>query len=92
MEMRFGGSAGQSSIISVVDISAEWKVRLRGEREFSEVASAEVEESEAAYGDGRVRKNWLSIEILSYCKGNCSCRVWKQKREGTSRGSKVSLL
>jgi len=34
--------------MSVGDIGAEWKVRLRGEREFSEVASAEVEESEGS--------------------------------------------
>jgi len=34
--------------MSVGDIGAEWKVRLRGEREFSEVASAEAEESEGS--------------------------------------------
>ena len=49
-------------------------------------------ESEAAYGDSEVRKNWLSMEILSYCKGNCGRRVRKRKREGTSRGSKVNIL
>jgi len=32
--------------MSVGDIGAEWKVRLRGERGFSEVASVEVEESD----------------------------------------------
>jgi hypothetical protein len=32
------------------------------------------------------------MEILSYCKGNCSRRVRKRKREGTSRGSKVNIL
>jgi hypothetical protein len=47
-EIRFGWSAGRSSIMSVGDIGAEWKVRLRGEREFSEVASAEAEESEGS--------------------------------------------
>jgi len=36
-------------------------------------------ESEVAYGDSGVRKNWLSVEILSYCKGNCSRRVRKRK-------------
>ena len=32
--------------MSVGDIGAEWKVRLRGERGFSEAASAEAEESD----------------------------------------------
>jgi hypothetical protein len=38
-------------------------------------------ESEAAYGDGEVREDRLSMEILSYCKGNCGCRVRLRKRE-----------
>jgi len=45
---RSGLSAGGSSIISVGDIGAEWKVRLRGERGSSEVASVEAEESEGS--------------------------------------------
>ena len=32
--------------MSVGDIGAEWNVRLRGERGFSEVASVEAEESD----------------------------------------------
>ena len=66
------------------------------ERGFSEVASAEAEESDGSPKRPMVtaefQKNWLSVEILSYCKGNCGRRVRKRKREGTSRGSKVSLL
>ena len=45
---RSGLSAGGSSIMSAGDIGAEWKVRLRGERESSEVASAEAGESEGS--------------------------------------------
>ena len=66
------GASG-SLIMSFRDISAEWKARLAGERGFWEVVSAEVEESngsEVAYGDSEVRQNWLSVEILSYCKGD----------------------
>ena len=34
--------------MSVGDIGAEWKSRLAGERGFSEVASAEAEESDGS--------------------------------------------
>jgi len=30
--------------------------------------------------------------VVGICKGNCGRRVWKRKREGTSRGSKVNIL
>jgi len=45
VRMQSGSTADGSSIISFRDISAKWKLRLAGERGFSEVASAEVEES-----------------------------------------------
>ena len=41
-------AAGWSSIISFGDIGAEWNSRLAGERGFSEVASAEAEESDGS--------------------------------------------
>ena len=45
---RSGSAVGRSSIISFGDIGAEWNSRLAGERGFSEVASAEAEESDGS--------------------------------------------
>jgi len=45
---RSSSVTGGSSIISLGDIGAEWKSRLAGERGFSEVASAEAEESDGS--------------------------------------------
>jgi len=45
---RSGSAAGGSSIISFGDIGAEWNSRLAVERGFSEVASAEAEESDGS--------------------------------------------
>ena len=41
-------AAGRSSIISFGDIGAEWNSRLAEEGGFSEVASAEAEESDGS--------------------------------------------
>jgi len=51
-------AAGGSSIISFGDIGAEWNSRLAVERGFSEVASAEAEES-----DGSPKRPMVTAEF-----------------------------
>ena len=55
---RSGSAAGGSSIISFGDIGAEWNSRLAVERGFSEVASAEAEES-----DGSPKRPMVTAEF-----------------------------
>ena len=49
-------------------------------------------ESKAAYGDGEVRKDQLSVEILSYCKGNCGRQVRIRKQEALAGDPKLIYL